>query len=76
MLAFIYIFIKELKRNKKDKQNEKTKTIISQINFLKVADFSGKMMLQRTIALVARPGGNVLKYFAYFEPISLVILFI
>ena len=52
------------------------KTIISEINLLKVADFSGKMMLQRTIALVARPGGNVLKYFAYFEPISLVILFI
>ena len=75
MLSFMYIFIKELKRNKKDKQMIK-KTIISQINFLKVADFSGKMMLQRTIALVARPGGNVLKYFAYFEPISLVILFI
>ena len=37
-----------------------------------MADFGGKILLQRAIGLIPRPGGNQLKLYAYFETLTKV----
>ena len=40
--------------------------------YFKAADFGGKILLQRAIGLIPRPGGNQLKLYAYFETLTKV----
>jgi hypothetical protein len=40
--------------------------------YFKAADFGGKILLQRAIGLIPRPGGNQLKLYAYFQTLTKV----